>query len=179
MASLQKEMTALASRESQAQSRTPYNIGLLGEEVSSITIRWDNACRQVSERYSKKLRNILSLLWNHLYFLCQYMWIIKILLVCLDVFLWVTGLLQYNVRQFLTLPCVCGDVNVWVGITFDIHELWSPKTDSTVVHRKLEDHDYNIDEKFEYCLILYFHIQIPSNNTVNSVELLCDMQCCV
>lgn len=49
--SLQREMGGLSSREGVSQTRTPYNIGLLKEEVSSITMRWDNVCRQVSERY--------------------------------------------------------------------------------------------------------------------------------
>lgn len=51
IASLQREMGGLSSREGVSQTRTPYNIGLLKEEVSSITMRWDNVCRQVSERY--------------------------------------------------------------------------------------------------------------------------------
>jgi hypothetical protein len=48
---LQKEVVSLASRGSYSPTHTPYNIGLLEEEVTAIKQRWDNVCRQVSERY--------------------------------------------------------------------------------------------------------------------------------
>ena len=37
--------------------------------------------------------------------------IVNILLVCEDVILWVTGLLHYNARQFITLLNIHGDLN--------------------------------------------------------------------
>ena len=43
-----------------------------------------------------------------------------------DVNSWVTGLLHYNVRQFITLLYVHGDVNSWGKVTHEIHKQRSP-----------------------------------------------------
>ena len=78
----------------------------------------------------------LQVLWNHSYSLG----IIKILLVQGDVISWVTGLLHFSARQFMTLLNVCGDINSWVSVTHKIHEHCGPpppptnKDDSTVFH---------------------------------------------
>ena len=50
------------------------------------------------------------------------MWIVKVLLVHRDVISWVTGLRQYNARQFITSLNICGDINWWVRVTYKIHE---------------------------------------------------------
>ena len=64
--------------------------------------------------------------------------IIKILLVRGKVISWVTGLLHYNARQFITLLNVHGDINSWVGVTHKIHEHCplppTNKDDSRVFH---------------------------------------------
>ena len=60
--------------------------------------------------------------------------IIKILLVCCDVISLVIGSLYYNVRWFISLLCVHGDVNILLRVKHEICEYWSPKNndDSTV-----------------------------------------------
>ena len=56
-------------------------------------------------------------------------WIGKILLVWGDFISWVTGLMNYNARQFITLISnVRGDINLWVRVAYKIHEHWSPRT---------------------------------------------------
>ena len=59
----------------------------------------------------------------------QCLWIVKSLLVLGDVISWVTGLLHYNARQFITLLNVCKDVNLWVSVA---HEIPTNNDDSTV-----------------------------------------------
>ena len=54
------------------------------------------------------------------------MWIVKTLLICGDVILWVIDFLHYNKGQFITLSNVYGDVNSWVGFTHKILEHQSP-----------------------------------------------------
>ena len=53
-------------------------------------------------------------------------WKVKILLVGGDVISWITGLLHYNTRQFISLLNICGDMNSWIRVSHGIHELWSP-----------------------------------------------------
>ena len=57
----------------------------------------------------------------------QCSWIVKILLVHGDALSWVTGLLCVNPRQFIILLNISGDVNLWVRVTHQIHDFWSPK----------------------------------------------------
>ena len=67
-----------------------------------------------------------TLLWNHFYSWGQCLWIVKILLVCGDIILWVIGLLHYiNTWQFTTLVNIREDVNLWVRVAHKIHEHWS------------------------------------------------------
>ena len=47
----------------------------------------------------------------------QCYWNMKMLLVCCVIIWWVTGLLDYNARHFITLINVCGNVNMWVRVT--------------------------------------------------------------
>lgn len=51
------------------------------------------------------------------------------------VILWVSGLRDYNARQFTTLFNVHENVNLWVRVTYKIHECQSPmnNNDSTVM----------------------------------------------
>ena len=51
----------------------------------------------------------------------QCAWIVEYLLVCGDVSSWVTGLLNYNARQSITLLNICWEVNSWVRVTHGIH----------------------------------------------------------
>ena len=41
-----------------------------------------------------------------------------------EVILWIIGLLQHDVRLFIFVPYVCGDINLWRKVTNDIHEHW-------------------------------------------------------
>ena len=64
----------------------------------------------------------------------QYLWISQILLFFWDVISWVTGLLHYLVRWFITLLYVYGDVKSWIRLTHNIHEHWSPTNDDSTVY---------------------------------------------
>ena len=54
------------------------------------------------------------------------LWIIENFLVRWDIILWVTGLLYYNGRWFITMLNVRWVVTSWVRVTHEIHEHWSP-----------------------------------------------------
>ena len=65
------------------------------------------------------------------------LWIIKNVLVCWDIILWVTGLLYYNGRWFITMLNVRWDINSWVRVTHNPRTLILPPApmnndDSTV-----------------------------------------------
>ena len=65
----------------------------------------------------------------------QCLWIIKIKLVRGDVISWVIGLRHYNASQLITSLNVRGDVNSWVRMTDEMHQLPTKNSDSTVVKR--------------------------------------------
>ena len=57
-------------------------------------------------------------------------WKVKILLVGGDVISWITGLLHYNTRQFISLLNICGDINSWVRVSHEIpneHAMMNPQ----------------------------------------------------
>ena len=66
------------------------------------------------------------ILWNHSYLLGPMCVDCQILLVCEDKISWVTGLLHYNERQFISSLNHHRDVNLWVRLTHEIHEHGSP-----------------------------------------------------
>ena len=39
-----------------------------------------------------------------------------------DIISWVTGLLHFNTRQFITLLNVSEDVNSWLRVPYEVHE---------------------------------------------------------
>ena len=42
-----------------------------------------------------------------------------------EVILWVIGLLQHDVRLYISVPYVSMDINLWRKVTSEIHEHWS------------------------------------------------------
>ena len=52
--------------------------------------------------------------------------ITKMLLVCGDVILCLTGLLHYKVRRFINLFYFCGEVNLWVRVIQEIQNIDPP-----------------------------------------------------
>ena len=59
------------------------------------------------------------------------LWTVKLLLVSGEVISWVTGLLQYSPRHFITLLIVHGNINLWVKGT--------PRKSRTLIPHKNDD----------------------------------------
>ena len=77
-------------------------------------------CNIVTKRGVKKTMvyycEIILIHWG------QCAWIVEFLLVCGDVSSWVTGLLDYNARQSISLLNICWEVNSWVRVTHGIQK---------------------------------------------------------
>ena len=87
---------------------------------------------------------LITVLWNHSFRVGHCLWIVKTLLVHGDGLSWVTGLLHYNSKPFITLLNVPWEVNKWVlKYTLEIHNI----DDSIVTGCNLINCDNKIPQK--------------------------------